>query len=207
MKTAVEEMMREKMADNKDWNVTRDLNDFARNLSKEVYMRYSDDITKSIEDDKRRQKGHRLEDVLRKMRDGAKKAIKDAADAAVAREADIAKMSNGQRNYFARCRNLAENPDGNIKTAFSDSFRKCAEATGDDVPQVLLKKGDLNNDEMVTLAMSVHEVLRNVFDVYQANVVARSVHYSRLRPESGALSASAVALQERLRTLVTVLFE
>ena len=172
VKTAVEEMMREKMADNKDWNVTRDLNDFARNLSKEVYMRYSDDITKSIEDDKRRQKGHRLEDVLRKMRDGAKKAIKDAADAAVAREADIAKMSNGQRNYFARCRNLAENPDGNIKTAFSDSFRKCAEATGDDVPQVLLKKGDLNNDEMVTLAMSVHEVLRNVFDVYQANVVA-----------------------------------
>ena len=42
---------------------------------------------------------------------------------------------------------------------------------------------------------------------YQANVVERSVHYSRLRPESGALSASAVALQERLRTLVTVLFE
>ncbi|MCR5559021.1 MAG: YdcF family protein [Schwartzia sp.] len=42
---------------------------------------------------------------------------------------------------------------------------------------------------------------------YQANLTPREVHYSRLRPESGAISASAVALQERLRTLVTVLFE
>ena len=75
------------------------------------------------------------------------------------------------------------------------------------MPQVLLKKGDLKDAIMVALAKDVHALLKNVFDVYQANVVARSVHYSRLRPESGALSASAVALQERLRTLVTVLFE
>ena len=59
VKEGVEEMMREKMADNKDWNVTRDLNEFARNLNKEVYMRYSDAITKAIEADKCRQKGHR----------------------------------------------------------------------------------------------------------------------------------------------------
>ncbi len=42
---------------------------------------------------------------------------------------------------------------------------------------------------------------------FQANRAARDFHYSRLRPQSDALSASAVVLQERLRTLVTVWFE
>ncbi len=42
---------------------------------------------------------------------------------------------------------------------------------------------------------------------YQSNLQPRDFHYSRLRPQSDALSASAVVLQERLRTWVTVLFE
>ena len=42
---------------------------------------------------------------------------------------------------------------------------------------------------------------------FQANRAARDFHYSRLRPQSDALSASAVVLQERLRTLVTIWFE
>ena len=42
---------------------------------------------------------------------------------------------------------------------------------------------------------------------FQANLTAREVHYSRLRPDAGALSGSALVMQERLRALVTVLFE
>lgn len=42
---------------------------------------------------------------------------------------------------------------------------------------------------------------------YGASRTPRAFHYARLRPQSDALAASAVALQERLRTLVTILFE
>lgn len=42
---------------------------------------------------------------------------------------------------------------------------------------------------------------------FWTNQKPRVFHYSRLRPQSDALSASAVVLQERLRTLVTIFFE
>ncbi len=42
---------------------------------------------------------------------------------------------------------------------------------------------------------------------YWANREPRAFHYSRLRPQSDALADSAVVLQERLRTLVTIWFE
>lgn len=171
VKEGVEEMMREKMADNKDWNVTRDLNEFARNLNKEVYMRHSDAITQAIEADKCRQKGHRLEDVLRRMREEAKQAIAEAAAEAMDREGDILQMKSGKNYYLARCRNLASDPENHIKTEFSNSFVSCAEAAGDDVPQILLKKGDLADAEMVALAKDVHTVLKRVYDVYQVQSV------------------------------------
>ena len=170
VRDGVKDMMNEKIEDNKTWDITRDLNDFAQNLSKEAYMRYSEEITACIEADKRKPADERFASTLHRLRQAVKQDIIDAASQALEREADIAKLSYSKR-YSGRCRNLMDNTDMALTKEFSDTFTNCATLPDDEALQMMLKKNDLNNPDMRALALELRSVLKNVYDVTQENLI------------------------------------